>query len=159
MRIALGADHAGYQLKDELVRRLRARGDAVLDQGTRGPDAVDYPDLARAVCEAVTQGESELGIMICGTGIGSQIACNKMPDIRAALCHDTYSAICSREHNDANVLCLGARVIGVELAWHIAQTWLQAGFSGADRHRRRIRKVMALEELREPGPKPSAPQA
>lgn len=145
-RIALGADHAGYELKQELARRLRARGESVQDLGARTPEPVDYPDIARALCAAVRAGECDLGIMVCGTGIGSAIACNKVGGIRAAVCHDTYSAMLSRRHNDLNVLCLGARVIGPELAWHITQTWLDTDFSDEERHRRRLGQLTALEE-------------
>ena len=116
MRIVIGADHAGFSLKVQLIELLKEEGYSILDVGTDGPDPVDYPDYAQAVGEAVLSGEAELGMLLCGSGVGASIAANKIRGIRAALCHDVYSAHQCREHDDANVLCLGPRVIGVKLA-------------------------------------------
>jgi ribose 5-phosphate isomerase B len=145
MRIAIGADHAGWPLKEELVRHLRERGHDVLDLGTHGPEPVDYPDVAAAVAEAVRDGRADRGIVVCGSGAGACIAANKLPGIRAATCHDTYTARQAVEHDDANVLCLGARVIGVELAREIVDAWANARFTGEERHRRRLGKILDLE--------------
>ena len=147
MRIALASDHAGFQLKEALKASLTEWGYQVNDLGAHNPDPTDdYPDFALLVCRAVTAGECERGIIVCGTGIGSSIAANKVRGIRAALCHDTYSAQKSRCHNDANVLCLGGRVIGTELAKSIVCIWLETEFSGAERHHRRLAKIQAIEE-------------
>ncbi|KUK12082.1 MAG: Ribose-5-phosphate isomerase [Moorella sp. 60_41] len=145
MRIALGSDHGGYHLKEEIKKFLEEAGVLYRDFGCFNPEAVDYPDYARQVAEAVARGEFERGILCCGTGIGVAIAANKVPGIRAALCHDTFSARASREHNDANVLALGGRVIGPGLAREIVKTWLEAGFTGG-RHARRLAKIAALEK-------------
>lgn len=145
MRIALGSDHAGYPLKEEIKAYLEEQGISYEDFGTFGPEAVDYPDFALAVAEAVAARRCQYGILTCGTGIGVAIAANKVPGIRAALCHDTFSARASREHNDANILTLGARVIGPGLAREIVKVWLAAEFAGG-RHRRRVDKIRAIEE-------------
>ena len=145
MRIAIGADHAGWPLKEELVRHLRERAHDVLDLGTHGPEPVDYPEVAAAVAEAVRDGRADRGIVVCGSGAGACIAANKLPGIRAATCHDTYTARQAVEHDDANVLCLGARVIGVELAREIVDAWANARFTGEERHRRRLGKILDLE--------------
>ncbi len=145
MRIAIGADHGGFPLKGLLVEELKEAGHLVLDQGTHTPDPVDYPDLARAVGEAVRRGEAERGILICGSGVGACVAANKLAGIRAGLCHDTYSAHQGVEHDDINVLCLGARIIGPELAREIVQAFLAARFSGEERHQRRLAKIRAME--------------
>jgi len=152
MRIAVGADHAACELKAHLLTWLRARDLEPVDIGPPEPSAEDdYPDISQAVCRSVLEGDCQLGIMMCGTGVGSCIAANKIPGIRAALCHDTYSARLSRRHNDANVLCLGARVVGEGLAREIVATWLEEDFSEEARHRRRLEKVTALEHReREP---------
>jgi ribose 5-phosphate isomerase B len=146
MRIAIGADHAGFALKTELVAWLGQRGLTCRDVGAAcyQPDD-DYPDYAVAVAQAVAAGEAELGIVVCGTGVGSCIAANKVPGVRAAVCSDTFSARGSRAHNDANVLCLGERVVGVGLAEEVVAAWLGESFSGDERHRRRLAKVRALE--------------
>jgi RpiB/LacA/LacB family sugar-phosphate isomerase len=146
MRIVIGADHAGFSLKVQLIELLKEEGYSVLEVGTDGPDPVDYPDYAQAVGEAVLSGEAELGMLLCGSGVGASIAANKIRGIRAALCHDVYSAHQCREHDDANVLCLGPRVIGVKLAEELVLAFLGARFSGAERHRRRLDKVARLEE-------------
>lgn len=146
MRIAIGADHAGFELKSPIVEHLKASGHMPLDMGTHSQDPVDYPDVARKVAEAMQQGKAELGILICGSGVGTSVAANKFKGIRAGLCHDTYSAHQGREDDDVNVLCLGGRVIGPELALEIVKAWLAASFSGLERHRRRLEKVIAIEE-------------
>ncbi|MCW2960865.1 MAG: sugar-phosphate isomerase, RpiB/LacA/LacB family [Thermoleophilia bacterium] len=143
--IAIGADHAGYELKDEVGRLLGAHGFEVLDLGTNGPESVDYPDFAAAVGRAVQDGRAWRGVIVCGSGAGACIAANKLHDIRAALAHDTYSAHQSVEHDDANVLCLGARIIGPALAEEIVLSFANAEFSNDERHVRRLDKVRALE--------------
>jgi ribose 5-phosphate isomerase B len=143
--IAIGADHAGYQLKDEIGGILRSAGFEVLDLGTNGPESVDYPDFAAAVGHAVQDGRAWRGVVVCGSGAGACIAANKLHGIRAALAHDTYSAHQSVEHDDANVLCLGARIIGGALAEEIVLAWARAEFTGEERHQRRLDKVLALE--------------
>ena len=144
MRIAIGSDHAGYRLKRELGRFLAERGLIVDDLGNHDDESTDYPDYARAVGEAVARGAADLGLLVCGTGIGMAITANKVAGIRAAVCSDTYSARMSREHNDANVLCLGGRVVGVGLAEDIVRVWLEASFQGG-RHVRRVEKIKALD--------------
>lgn len=144
-RVALGADHGGFILKNELITRLGPEYE-VLDLGAYKLDpADDYPDFAVAVAQAVASGQVQRGILICGSGIGACIAANKVPGIRACLCHDTYSAHQGVEHDDMNILCLGARVIGVELAIELATAFLNARFLGEERHRRRLEKVLAIE--------------
>ena len=145
MRIAIGADHAGFELKSAVVECVQSTGHAAYDLGTHSADPVDYPDFARKVCEAMQQGKADLGIVICGSGVGASVAANKFFGIRAAICHDTYSAHQGREHDDVNVLCLGARVIGESLALDIVKTWLAASYSHAERHQRRLNKVLAIE--------------
>jgi len=145
MKLALAADHAGLDLKEELAVFLDRLGHSVEDLGTHSKDPVDYPDSARAVGEALTQGRAERGIVVCGSGAGVSIAANKIPGIRAAVCHDTYTAHQAVEHDDMNVLCLGARVVGCELAKEIASTFLAARFSGEARHQRRLDKLLAIE--------------
>lgn len=145
MRIAFGADHAGFALKQELVGRVKSMGHEVLDLGTNSPDPVDYPDYAEAVGRAVVDGRAERAILICGSGVGASVAANKIPGVRAGLCHDTYSAHQGVEHDDMNILVLGARVIGPELAAELAAAFLHARFSGAERHVRRLEKVKRLE--------------
>ena len=145
MRIAIGADHAGFDMKNELVVALRAVGHEVLDLGTHSTAAVDYPDSAEAVATALAEGRAERGLLVCGSGAGVSIAANKVPGIRAAVCHDTYTAHQAVEHDDMNVLCLGARVVGAALAQEIAATFLAATFSGEERHRRRLTKILATE--------------
>ena len=147
MRVVLGADHAGYDLKQNILHYVASLGHETLDVGARSasePD--DYPDFAEALGEAVRNRQAERGILICGSGVGASIAANKLPGIRAAVCHDAYSAHQGVEHDDMNVLVLGARVIGVELARDLARNFLAATFSGEERHRRRLGKVMALEQ-------------
>ena len=148
MRIAVGADHAGFPLKEELARELRAQGHEVRDLGTASTDPVDYPDFAEAVGLAVVEGRAERGIVVCGSGVGASVAANKVPGVRAGLCHDTYSARQGVEHDDVNVLVLGARVVGSALARELVQAFLAARFSNEERHARRLAKVRALEARR-----------
>lgn len=145
MRIAVGADHAGFDLKQIIAADLRQRGHEVIDKGTDSTAAVDYPDFAEAVCKAVIDGQAERGLIICGSGVGASVSANKLAGIRAGLCHDTYSAHQGVEHDDMNVLVLGARIIGVELARELVENFLAAKFSGEERHRRRVEKIKALE--------------
>jgi ribose 5-phosphate isomerase B len=142
--IVLGSDHAGVQLKAAIAEHLRQLGQEVEDVGTHDESSCDYPDYAEKVGQAVTSGRAERGVLICGTGVGISISANKVPGVRAALCGDTFTARMSREHNDANVLCLGARVVGTGLALDIVSTWLGAAFEGG-RHQRRLDKIASLE--------------
>ena len=143
--IAIGCDHGGLELKNHIVKYLQDKGLEIKDFGVHTEDSVDYPDCAKPVCESVISGEAERGILICGTGIGISIAANKYKGIRAALCSNEYSAAMSRRHNDANILCMGGRVIGRELAYLITDTWLKEKFEGG-RHAQRIAKIHAAEE-------------
>jgi RpiB/LacA/LacB family sugar-phosphate isomerase len=145
MRIVVGADHRGYQMKDEIAAALRQAGHEVLDVGTHSADSVDYPDYARAVGEALTNRRAERGILVCGSGVGASIAANKVRGVRAALCHDTYSARQGVEHDDMNVLCLGSRVIGSELALELVKAFVGARLLGEERYRRRLNKVEEME--------------
>jgi ribose 5-phosphate isomerase B len=145
MRVAVGADHAGFELKQHLVAWLRAEGHEPEDLGTDSTDPVDYPDFAEAVGAAVLSGRAERGLVVCGSGVGACIAANKMPGVRAGLCHDTYSAAQGVLHDNVNVLVLGARVIGPALAEALVTSFLAARFTGADRHVRRLAKVRAIE--------------
>lgn len=144
MRIALGADHAGFPLKEELARELSAQGHDVRDLGTASAEPVDYPDFAEAVGLAVVEGRVERGIVLCGSGVGASVAANKVPGVRAALCADLYTARMSREHNDANVLVLGGRLMGADMAADILQAWLETDFA-AGRHARRVAKIADVE--------------
>ena len=145
MKIVVGSDHAGFELKQNLVPYLRDLGHEVMDVGTDSGASVDYPDYAQSVAEAVRDGQAERGILLCGSGVGASVAANKIPGIRAGLCHDTYSAHQGVEHDDMNVLVLGARVIGQELAHELVRAFLGAEFTGEERHRRRLGKVQMLE--------------
>jgi ribose 5-phosphate isomerase B len=151
VRIAVGADHAGFQMKQFLADALRQAGVEVLDLGTNSSDPVDYPDFAAAVGEAVLDGRAERGLLVCGSGVGASVAANKIPGIRAGLCHDCYSAHQGVEHDDMNVLVLGSRVIGPELARELVRSFLTAKFSGAERHQRRLAKVREIEQRYAPG--------
>lgn len=146
MRVAVGSDHAGFLLKRDLIVFLGALGHEVIDVGALNQDPVDYPDIARALGEAVVKDPVARGILICGSGVGASVAANKIPGIRAGLCHDTYSAHQGVEHDDMNILVLGSRVIGSELAKELVRFFLGAKFSGEERHRRRLDKVTALEQ-------------
>ncbi len=145
MRIAVGSDHAGFALKEDLAAYLRELGHQVLDVGTHSTVPVDYPDYAEAVGTAVLDGRAERAVLVCGSGVGASVAANKLTGIRAGLCHDTYSAHQGVEHDDMNVLVMGSRVIGTELARELVRAFLGATFSGEERHRRRLAKVVALE--------------
>ena len=146
MRIALAADHAGYLLKNELKPTLVELGHEVLDFGTDSPAPVDYPDSAEAVADAIRAGRAERGVIVCGSGAGVSIAANKFPGIRAAVCHDTYTARQAVEHDDMNVLCLGARVIGGALAADLVKAFLGARYAREERFQRRLDKVIAIEQ-------------
>lgn len=146
MRIAIGADHGGYAAKAPLKRMLEAQGHEVVDLGAHSYDAVDdYPDFAAAVAQCVASGDADRGVMLCGSGVGASVAANKIRGVRASVCHDTYSAHQGVEHDDMNVLCLGARIIGEELAKEIAASFAAAQFSGEERHMRRMQKVLDME--------------
>jgi ribose 5-phosphate isomerase B len=145
MRIVLAADHAGYLLKNELAARLAQEGHDVADLGTHSAAPVDYPDSAEAVAIVIRNDQADRGIIVCGSGAGVSIAANKFPGIRAAVCHDTYTAHQAVEHDDMNVLCLGARVIGGSLAIDIVTAFLGASFTGEERHQRRLKKVLDIE--------------
>jgi ribose 5-phosphate isomerase B len=146
MRIAIGADHGGFPIKADLAALLKKLGHEVVDVGAHTLDSSDdYPDFARAVGQAVQRGEADRGIVICGSGVGACVAANKLRGIRAGVCHDTYSAHQGVEHDNMNVLCLGGRVVGIEVARELVQAYVAARFSGEERHARRVAKVMALE--------------
>jgi RpiB/LacA/LacB family sugar-phosphate isomerase len=148
MRIAVGADHGGYPLNERVIGELRAANHEVIDFGTHdGSQPDDYPDYALKVGQAVQEREAEVGILICGSGVGAAVAANKLKGVRAALCGDTYSGHQSREHDDCNVLCLGARVTGVELALEIVRAFVAASFIGEDRHQRRLAKIEQMEMI------------
>jgi ribose 5-phosphate isomerase B len=146
VKVGVGADHAGYPLKQELIPSLRALGHEVTDLGTDSTEPVDYPDVAVAVAGAVVGGTVERGVLICGSGVGASVAANKLPGIRAGLCHDTYSAHQGVEHDDMNILVLGARVIGTELARELVRFFLDARVTHEQRHERRLGKIRALEQ-------------
>jgi len=143
--VAVASDHAGFSLKEEIVRFLKQEKVEVLDLGTYDTQPVDYPDVARSVGTALIEGRAGKGILICGSGVGASVAANKIRGIRAGLCHDTYSAHQGVEHDDMNVLCLGARVVGPEVAKELAAAFLKAEFSGDERHVRRLNKVKEIE--------------
>jgi len=146
MVIAIAADHAGFRLKVLILEFLKTLGQDIVDLGTQSEEPVDYPDYAGAVAQEILSRRVERGILICGSGVGACAAVNKFPGIRAAICHDTFSAHQGVEDDDLNVLCLGARVIGPELAKEIVRVWLTAVFSGAERHRRRLAKIDQIEK-------------
>src|SRR5579859_5680872 len=145
MRIALGSDHAGFEMKGVLAKLLRELGHQVVDVGTNSTEPVDYPDFAEAVGKAVLEGRADRGVLICGSGVGASVAANKMRGIRAGLCHDTYSAHQGVEHDDMNILVLGSRVIGFALAQELVTAYIGAKFSSEERHVRRLGKVKAME--------------
>ena len=146
MKIAIGADHAGVELKKELVEFLKGQGHEVLDLGTHSLERVDYPDISKAVGEALQAKKAERGILICGSGVGSCVAANKLRGIRASVCHDTYSAHQGVEHDAMNVLCLGSRVIGSELARELVRAFVSASFIEEERYVRRLAKVKELDK-------------
>ena len=145
MKLVIGSDHGGIHLKEVLKQHLAERGIEVSDAGTYTEESCDYPDIAEKVCREITDGNAERGILVCGTGIGMSMAANKVKGIRAALCGDVFSATMSREHNNANIICLGERVLGPGLAACILDAWLDTDFAGG-RHERRVNKIMAVEE-------------
>jgi ribose 5-phosphate isomerase B len=145
MKLAIGGDHAGFALKGPLIDFLRQEGQSVHDFGAYTPDPVDFPDITRAVCGALKRGEAERGVLVCGTGVGACIAANKLPGIRAAVCHDAYSAHQCVEHDDVNVLCLGAQIIGPSLAEEVLRIFLAAQFSTEEHFRRRVAKLADIE--------------
>jgi RpiB/LacA/LacB family sugar-phosphate isomerase len=149
--IALAADHAGFELKEKIAVYLKAEGFEVMDLGTHDQEPADYPDFARAIGKVLQEQKAERGILVCGSGVGACVAANKMSQVRAGLCHDTYSAHQGVEHDDINVLCLGARIIGEELAKELVSAFLAARFTGEERHRRRLDKVKALEAMEKAG--------
>ena len=147
LRVAIGMDHAGYELKAPLVDLLRGLGHRVVDVGAYSLDpSDDYPDFARAVAECLANAHAERGIVVCGSGVGGCVVANKVRGVRAAVCHDVYSAHQGVEHDDLNVLCLGARIVGEALAMELVTAFLSASFGGEERHRRRLRKVLAMED-------------
>jgi ribose 5-phosphate isomerase B len=145
MRIIIGADHAGFHLKTILAAYLRTRGHEVIDVGTASDEPVDYPDFAEEVAKLLLDGRGDRGVLLCGSGVGASVAANKIPGNRAGLCHDSYSARQGVEHDDINMLVLGARVIGVELARDLVERFLEAKFNGEERHRQRVEKIKGLE--------------
>jgi len=146
MRIAFGSDHAGFDLKNQLMPSAAQLGHEILDVGAFDASPSDYPDFAEAVGQAVLDGHADRGVLICGSGVGASVAANKIPGIRAGLCHDTYSAHQGVEHDDTNVLVMGSRIVGSELAKDLMRAFLAASYSGEERHRRRVRKIAALEQ-------------
>jgi ribose 5-phosphate isomerase B len=146
MKIAVACDHGGFPLKGRVIATIRASGHEVLDLGTNSPDPVDYPDYAKALGEAIQQGQAERGVLLCGSGVGACVAVNKMRGIRGGICHDTYSAHQGVEHDDMNVLCLGARIIGPELLPELVRAFIGAKFTAEERHLRRVGKVKKMEE-------------
>jgi len=145
MKIAIGADHAGFELKEFVKTRLKELKHKVLDLGTDNPNPVDYPDFAEAVGLAVRDGQAERGILVCGSGVGASVAANKIPGVRAGLCHDHYSAHQGVEHDDMNVLVMGGRVIGESVALELVEAFLDSKYTAEDRHQRRLEKVKAIE--------------
>jgi len=145
MNIAIGSDHRGTEVKQKLIELLGGLGHHVLDEGTKGAESVDYPDIAQRVAQLVSRGEAQRGILICGTGIGMAIAANKIPGVRAAPCHDDLTAEMSRRHNDLNVLCLSADMLGERLIDRMVEIWLSTDFEGG-RHARRVQKIAELED-------------
>lgn len=143
--IAIGCDHGGYELKNHIIEHLKKKGIEVKDFGCYNEDSIDYPDIAKVVCESINNNECEKGILVCGTGIGVSIAANKINGIRAAHCHDVYSAEMTKRHNNANVICMGGRVIGRELAFMIVDKWMNIEFEGG-KHQIRIDKIHELEK-------------
>ncbi|HEU5235432.1 MAG TPA: ribose 5-phosphate isomerase B [Terriglobales bacterium] len=146
MKLSIGADHAGFPLKQEIVKFLRDSGHEVLDLGTNNTDPVDYPDYAEAVGRSILDGTVNRAVLICGSGVGASVAANKIPGIRAGLCHDSYSAHQGVEHDNMNVLVLGARVIGVALAKELVEIYLAAEFTKEERHMRRVGKIASIEQ-------------
>jgi RpiB/LacA/LacB family sugar-phosphate isomerase len=145
MKVAIASDHAGFLMKQDVAEYLKKNGFDVVDLGTNSQDPVDYPDFSEAIGRALLEGKAERGIVICGSGVGASVAANKIPGIRAGLCHDHYSAHQGVEHDDMNVLVLGSRVIGLEMAHELTLAFLNAKFTGEDRHQRRLAKIKSIE--------------
>ena len=145
MRVVTGSDHAGFELKNTIINYIKNLGHEVLNVGTDGPEAVDYPDYAEKVGQAILDGKADRGILICGSGVGASVSANKLPGIRAAICHDSYSARQGVEHDDMNVLVLGGRIISSSLAEDLVRIFLDAEFTDEARHKRRLEKITALE--------------
>jgi len=145
MKIVLGCDHAGFQIKQIVLETIRKAGHQVLDVGTNSPEPVDYPDIAERVGKAIVEKRAQRGILLCGSGVGACIAANKIPGVYAGVCHDAYSAHQAVEHDDMNVLCLGSRIIGPEIARELTKAYLSARFSKEERHRRRVEKIRKIE--------------
>lgn len=148
MRIVVGADHRGYVLKNALAEHLTSAGHDIIDVGTNSDSPVDYPDIAADVADRIRSGEAERGIVLCGSGVGATIASNKISGIRAGMCHDTYSAHQGVEHDNMNVICLGSRIVGGDLAREVVDAFIGAEFIDEERYRRRLAKIQALEEQR-----------
>ena len=149
MRVAVAFDHRGVKLKSRIAEAVRGSGHELLDLGVDEPEpAVDYPDIARKLGDALLSGEADLGILVCGSGVGASVAANKLPGIRAAICHDVYSAHQGVEHDDMNILCLGSEVVGPELAADLVGAFLRAEFNGGERYRRRLGKIEEMEGTR-----------
>jgi RpiB/LacA/LacB family sugar-phosphate isomerase len=148
MRVVIASDHAGFEMKRDLAEQVRAAGHEVYDAGTYSTAPADYPDYAEALAQRILSGDADRGLLVCGSGVGASVAANKFAGIRAGLCHDAYSAHQGVEHDDMNVLVLGARVVGSELARELVKRFLEADFSGEDRHVRRLAKVRAFEQRR-----------
>ena len=146
LKIVIGCDHAGFPLKREIADFVAGLGHTVTDVGSHTPDPVDFPDIARAVCAAVTGGSADRGLMVCGTGVGAAIAANKIRGIRAAVCHDVHSAHQSVEHDDVNVMCIGAQIVGAWLAFDLITSYLSAEFSTDEDFRRRVEKLRVMDE-------------
>ena len=146
MRVAFACDHAGLPLREAVIATIRGAGHEIVDLGTHTPDPVDYPDVAEALGRAIQTGQVERGVLVCGSGVGAAVAANKLLGVRAGLCHDTYSAHQAVEHDNINIIALGARVIGPALAAELVRAFLGAMFTGEDRHLRRLAKVAALEQ-------------
>jgi RpiB/LacA/LacB family sugar-phosphate isomerase len=146
MQVVIASDHAGYDLKEDIKKYLAQRNHDTVDAGTNSRDPADYPDYAEALARELKEGRAERGILICGSGVGASVAANKIPGIRAGLCHDVYSAHQCVEHDDVNVLVLGARIIGVELAHELVAAFLNAEYTAEERHRRRLAKVLDIEK-------------
>lgn len=146
VKLVVGGDHAGFTLKGPVVEALKSWGNDVVDVGTHSPDPVDFPDIAEALCAEILEGRTERGVLVCGTGVGAAIAANKIAGIRAALCHDVYSAHQCVEHDDVNVLCLGAQIVGPALAFDLLRAYLEAEHSESPEFRRRVAKLRDLEQ-------------
>lgn len=146
MNLVVGGDHAGFPLKGKVIEQLRSWGHEVEDVGSHSPEPVDFPDVAETLCQEILGGRADRGIMVCGTGVGASIAANKFPGVRAALCHDVYSAHQCVEHDDVNVLCLGAWIVGEKLAFDLLRAYLEAEFSTSEEFRRRVAKLAEIEK-------------